>query len=81
MESGGGLPPELINLIDNSDEGVDIEQDNCVLSKKNKDSKPVGNAKKLMISSSIVLSKVSNVIDKDNDFNKFKLILKRGWIL
>ena len=36
LESGGGLPPELIDLIDNIDEEVNTEQDNCGLPRKTK---------------------------------------------
>ena len=67
----------MIDLIDNNDEGVNIEQDNCVLPKKNKDSKPVSNAKKVDDVIIDCLPKVSNAIDKDNDFNEFKVGIEK----
>ena len=77
LESGEGLPPEFIDLIDNSDEGVNMEQDNCVLFKKNKASKTVDNAGKVDEIIIDCLSKVSNATYKDNDFNKFKVDIEK----
>ena len=57
LESEGGLLYELINLIDDGDEGVNMEQDNCVLPKKAKPVNQLVMRKKLMKSSSIVCRK------------------------
>ena len=54
-----------------------MEQDNCVLPKKNKDNKPVGNAKNVDDIIIDCLSKVTNAIDKDNNLNKFKMNIEK----
>ena len=48
----------------------------CV-AQENKDSKPVGNVKKVDDIIIDCLSKVSNAKDKDNDFNEFKVDIEK----